>query len=185
MASLNDLRNGMIIRLDDTIYTITNCEHVKPGKGGAFARTKIKCLTNGAVVERTFRSNDTIEVVRLEDREMQYMYTDGNLFYFMDSGSYEELAVSPELMGDAINYLKEGLDTIIRFDGDIPIVIQLPTFVALQIVETDPGVRGDTVSGSTKPATLETGLVIQVPLFVDNETVVKIDTRTGDYIERL
>ena len=137
------------------------------------------------MVERTFRSNDTIEVVRLEDREMQYMYTDGNLFYFMDSGSYEELAVSPELMGDAINYLKEGLDTIIRFDGDIPIVIELPTFVALQIVETDPGVRGDTVSGSTKPATLETGLVIQVPLFVDNETVVKIDTRTGDYIERL
>ena len=185
MASLNDLRNGLIIRLNGTIYTITNCEHVKPGKGGAFARTKIKCLTNGAVVERTFRSNDTIEVVRLEDREMQYMYTDGNLFYFMDSGSYEELAVSPELMGDAINYLKEGLDTIIRFDGAIPIVIELPTFVALQIVKTDPGVRGDSVSGSTKPATLETGLVIQVPLFVDNETVVKIDTRTGDYIERL
>ena len=185
MASLNDLRNGLIIRLDGTIYTITNCEHIKPGKGGAFARTKIKCLTNGAVVERTFRTNDTIEVVRLEDREMQYMYTDGNLFYFMDSEVYEELAVSPELISDAVSYLKEGLDTTIRFDGDTPVVIELPTFVALQIVGTDPGVRGDTVSGSTKPATLETGLVIQVPLFVDNETVVKIDTRTGEYIERL
>jgi elongation factor P len=113
------------------------------------------------------------------------MYTDGNLLYFMDSEIYEELAISPELIGDEINYLKEGLDTIIRFDGDIPVVIALPTFVALQIVETDPGVRGDTVSGSTKPATLETGLTIQVPLFVDNETVVKIDTRTGEYIERL
>ena len=185
MASLNDLRNGLVIRLNDTLYTITNCEHVKPGKGSAFARTKIKRVVDGAVLDRTFRSNETVETVRLEGREMQYMYTDGNLFYFMDSGSYEELAVSPELMGDAINFLKEGLDTIIRFDGDIPIVIELPTFVALQIVETDPGVRGDTVSGSTKPATLETGLVIQVPLFVDNETVVKIDTRTGDYIERL
>ena len=185
MASLNDLRNGLIIRLDENIYTITNCEHVKPGKGGAFARTKIKCLTNGSVVERTFRTNDTIEEVRLEDREMQYMYTDGNLLYFMDSEIYEELAISPALIGDAISYLKEGLDTIIRFDGDTPVVIALPTFVALQIVETDPGVRGDTVSGSTKPATLETGLTIQVPLFVDNETVVKIDTRTGEYIERL
>ena len=175
MASLNDLRNGLIIRLDKTIYTITNCEHVKPGKGGAFARTKIKRLTYGSVVERTFRTNDTIEVVRLEDRELQYM----------DSEIYEELAISPALIGDAISYLKEGLDTIIRFDGDTPVVIALPTFVALQIVETDPGVRGDTVSGSTKPATLETGLTIQVPLFVDNETVVKIDTRTGEYIERL
>ncbi|HIC19919.1 TPA: elongation factor P [Candidatus Poribacteria bacterium] len=185
MASLNDLRNGLIIRLDENIYTITNCEHIKPGKGGAFARTKIKRLTNGAVVERTFRTNDTIEVVRLEDREMQYMYTDGNLFYFMDSEVYEEFAMSSELIGDAISYLKEGLDIIIRFDGDTPVVIELPTFVALQIVETELGVRGDTVSGSTKPATLETGLVIQVPLFVENKIIVKIDTRTGEYIERL
>ena len=106
MASLNDLRNGLIIRLDKTIYTITNCEHVKPGKGGAFARTKIKRLTNGSVVELTFRTNDTIEVVRLEDREMQYMYTDGNLLYFMDSEIYEELAISPALIGDAISYLQ-------------------------------------------------------------------------------
>jgi elongation factor P len=116
---------------------------------------------------------------------MQYMYTDGNLFYFMDSEVYEEFAMSSELIGDAISYLKEGLDIIIRFDGDTPVVIELPTFVALQIVETELGVRGDTVSGSTKPATLETGLVIQVPLFVENKIIVKIDTRTGEYIERV
>ena len=184
MASLNDLRNGLVIRLNDKLYTITNCEHVKPGKGSAFARTKIKRVVDGAVLDRTFRSNETVETVRLESREMQYMYTDGNNYAFMDNESYEEVDLSTELIGEANLYLKEGENVTVKMDGDIPITIELPIFVVLQIVETDPGLRGDTVSGGTKPAKLETGAVVQVPLFVENQTMIKVDTRDGSYVER-
>ncbi|MAJ73884.1 elongation factor P [Candidatus Poribacteria bacterium] len=184
MASLNDLRNGLVIRLNDKLYTITNCEHVKPGKGSAFARTKIKRVVDGAVLDRTFRSNETVETVRLESREMQYMYTDGNNYAFMDNESYEEVDLSAELIGEAKLYLKEGENITVKMDGDIPITIELPIFVVLQIVETDPGLRGDTVSGGTKPARLETGAVVQVPLFVENQTMIKVDTRDGSYVER-
>ena len=184
MASLNDLRNGLVIRLNDKLYTITNCEHVKPGKGSAFARTKIKRVVDGAVLYRTFRSNETVETVRLEGREMQYMYTDGNNYAFMDNESYEEVDLSAELIGEAKLYLKEGENITVKMDGDIPITIELPIFVVLQIVETDPGLRGDTVSGGTKPAKLETGAVVQVPLFVENQTTIKVDTRDGSYVER-
>ena len=184
MASLNDLRNGLVIRLNDKLYTITNCEHVKPGKGGAFARTKIKRVTDGAVLDRTFRSNETVEEVRLEHREMQYMYNDGVSYVFMDNGTYEEVSLSSDLIGEASLYLKEGENVTVKVEGNMPIIVELPIFVTLQIAETDPGVRGDTVSGGTKPATLETGAVVQVPLFVENQTVIKVDTRDGSYIER-
>ena len=184
MASLNDLRNGLVIRLNDKLYTITNCEHVKPGKGGAFARTKIKRVTDGAVLDRTFRSNETVEEVRLENREMQYMYNDGVSYVFMDNGTYEEVSLSSDLIGEASLYLKEGENVTVKVEGNMPIIVELPIFVTLQIAETDPGVRGDTVSGGTKPATLETGAVVQVPLFVENQTVIKVDTRDGSYIER-
>ena len=184
MASLNDLRNGLVIRLNDKLYTITNCEHVKPGKGGAFARTKIKRVTDGAVLDRTFRSNETVEEVRLENREMQYMYNDGVSYVFMDNGTYEEVSLSSDLIGGASLYLKEGENVTVKVEGNMPIIVELPIFVTLQIAETDPGVRGDTVSGGTKPATLETGAVVQVPLFVENQTVIKVDTRDGSYIER-
>ena len=184
MASLNDLRNGLVIRLNDKLYTITNCEHVKPGKGGAFARTKIKRVTNGAVLDRTFRSNETIEEVRLENREMQYMYSDGVSYMFMDNETYEEVSLSSDLIDEASLYLKEGENVTVKVEGEMPIIVELPIFVTLQIVETDPGVRGDTVSGGSKPATLETGAVVQVPLFVENQTVIKVDTRDGSYVER-
>ena len=184
MASLNDLRNGLVIRLNDKLYTITNCEHVKPGKGGAFARTKIKRVTNGAVLDRTFRSNETIEEVRLENREMQYMYNDGGSYVFMDNETYEEVSLSSDLIGEASLYLKEGENVTVKVEGNMPIIVELPIFVTLQIAETDPGVRGDTVSGGSKPATLETGAVVQVPLFVENQTVIKVDTRDGSYVER-
>ena len=166
MASLNDLRNGLVIRLNDKLYTITNCEHVKPGKGGAFARTKIKRVTDGAVLDRTFRSNETVEEVRLENREMQYMYSDGVNYMFMDNETYEEVSLSADLIGEASLYLKESENVTVKVEGDIPIIMELPIFVTLKIIETDPGLRGDTVSGGTKPATLETGAVVQVPLFV-------------------
>jgi elongation factor P len=185
MATLNDLRNGLVIRLNNVIYIIVNCQHVKPGKGGAFARTKLKRVTDGAVIDRTFRSKDTIETVRLEDCEMQYMYSDGNLLHFMDNETFEQHALSEDLVSDGLKFLKEGETIKVKVDGNTPVTIELPTFVELKIVETDPGVRGDTASGGSKPATLETGGVVQVPLFVGNGTTIKVDTRTGTYVERV
>lgn len=185
MAALNDLRNGLVVRLNDAIYTIVDCQHVKPGKGGAFARTKLKRVTDGSVIDRTFRSNDTVETVRLEEREMQYMYSDGTLLYFMDNETFDQQALSEDLVGDAMQFLKEGDNIKVKVDGNTPITVELPTFVQLKIVETDPGVRGDTASGGSKPATLETGGVVQVPLFVKNGSTIKVDTRTGTYVERV
>ena len=184
MAALNDLRNGLVIRLDDVVYTIVNCQHVKPGKGGAFARTKIKRIPDGAVIDRTFRANETVETVRLEEREMQYMYRDGTLLYFMDNETFDQHGLSEELVGDGIKFLKEGENIKVKVDGDTPMTVELPIFVVLKIVETDVGVRGDTVSGGSKPATLETGGVVQVPLFVQQDTTIRVDTRTGTYVER-
>ena len=185
MAALNDLRNGLVIRLDGAIYTIVDCQHVKPGKGGAFARTKLKRVTNGAVLERTFRSNDNIETVRLEERGMQFMYRDAEHLYFMDNETFEQHALSEDLVGEGIKFLKEGETVRVKADGDALLAVELPTFVILKIVDTDPGVRGDTATGGSKPATLETGGVVQVPLFVSVGTTIKVDTRTGTYVERV
>ena len=185
MAALNDLRNGLVVRLDNIMYTITDCQHVKPGKGGAFARTKLKRVTDGAVIDRTFRSKDTIETVRLEERDMQYMYSDGILLYFMDNETFEQHELPENLLNDGMKFLKEGETIRVKVDENIPITIELPTFVELKIVDTDPGLRGDTASGGSKPATLETGGVVQVPLFVKNGTTIKVDTRTGTYVERV
>ncbi len=185
MAVLNDLRNGLVIRLGDVIYTIVDCQHVKPGKGGAFARTKLKRLTDGAVIDRTFRSSESIETVRVEGRDMQFMYSDGNLLHFMDNETFEQHMLSTDLIGDGMKFLKEGETITVKVDGDTPLTVELPTFVALKIVETDPGLRGDTVSGGSKTAKLETGGSVQVPLFVENGTVIKVDTRTGTYVERV
>ncbi len=185
MAALNDLRNGLVIRLDNIMYTIADCQHVKPGKGGAFARTKLKRVTDGAVIDRTFRSKDTIETVRLEERDMQYMYNDGTLLYFMDNETFEQHGLPGNLLNDGMKFLKEGETIRVKVDQEIPVTIELPTFVELKIVDTDPGLRGDTASGGSKPATLETGGVVQVPLFVENGTTIKVDTRTGTYVERV
>ena len=185
MAALNDLRNGLVIRLDNIVYTIVDCQHVKPGKGSAFARTKIKRVTNGAVLDRTFRSNETIETVRLMDHQMQYMYRDGDVLWFMDNESFEQHTLPMSLVEDSLKFLKEGETVTVKMDGQVPLAVELPNFVELQIVETDPGLRGDTVSGGSKRATLETGGVVNVPLFVQNETRIKVDTRTGKYVERI
>ncbi len=185
MAALKDLRNGLVIRLDDIVYTVVDCEHVKPGKGGAFARTKIKRVKDGAVLDRTFRSSESIETVRLTDQEMQYLYREGELHWFMDNESFDQHQLPEAMLGENVKYLKEGENVIVKMDGATPLAVELPTFVELQIVETDPGLRGDTVSGGTKPAKLETGAVVNVPLFVKNETTIKVDTRTGKYVERV
>lgn len=185
MASLKDLRNGLVIRLDDIVYTVVDCEHVKPGKGGAFARTKIKRVKDGAVLDRTFRSNESIETVRLTDEEMQFLYSEGELLWFMDNETFDQHQLPEAMLGENVKYLKEGENVIVKMDGATPLAVELPTFVELQIVETDPGLRGDTVSGGTKPAKLETGAVVNVPLFVKNETTIKVDTRTGKYVERV
>ena len=185
MAALNDLRNGLVIRLNDTIYTIVDCQHVKPGKGSAFARTKIKRITDGAVLDRTFRSNETIETVRVMDHQMQYMYRDGDVLWFMDNESFEQHTLPLRLIEESLKFLKEGETVTVKMDGQVPLAVELPNFVELQIVETDPGLRGDTVSGGSKRAKLETGGVVNVPLFVQNETRIKVDTRTGKYVERI
>ena len=185
MAALKDLRNGLVIRLDDIVYTVVDCEHVKPGKGGAFARTKIKRVKDGAVLDRTFRSSESIETVRLTDQEMQFLYSEGELLWFMDNETFDQHQLPEAMLGENVKYLKEGENVIVKMDGATPLAVELPTFVELQIVETDPGLRGDTVSGGTKPAKLETGAVVNVPLFVKNETTIKVDTRTGKYVERV
>ncbi len=185
MAALNDLRNGLVIRLDDIVYTVVDCEHVKPGKGGAFARTKIKRVKDGAVLDRTFRASESIETVRLTDQEMQFLYSEGKMLWFMDNETFDQHQLSEAMLGDNVKFLKEGENVIVKMDGTTPLAVELPTFVELQIVETDPGLRGDTVSGGTKPAKLETGAVVNVPLFVKNETTIKVDTRTGKYVERV
>ena len=185
MASLNDLRNGLVIRLNEAVYTIVDCQHVKPGKGSAFARTKIKRVTDGAVLDRTFRSNETIETVRLMDHQMQYMYRESDILWFMDNETFEQHSLPLGMLEDNLKFLKEGETVTVKMDGQLPLAVELPNFVELKIVETDPGLRGDTVSGGSKRATLETGGVVNVPLFVQNETVIKVDTRTGKYVERI
>ncbi len=185
MAALNDLRNGLVIRLDTIVYTVVDCEHVKPGKGGAFARTKIKRVTDGAVLDRTFRANETIETVRLTDQEMQFLYSEDQILWFMDNETFDQHQLPKTMLGDTLKYLKEGENVTVKMDGTTPLAVQLPTFVELQIVETDPGLRGDTVSGGTKTAKLETGAVVNVPLFIKNKTTIKVDTRTGKYVERV
>ena len=185
MAALKDLRNGLVIRLDNVVYTIVDCQHVKPGKGGAFARTKIKRVRDGAVLDRTFRASETIETVRLTNQEMQFLYSEGGILWFMDNETFDQHELPETLLGNSVKYLKEGETVTVKMDAATPLAVELPTFVELQIVETDPGLRGDTVSGGSKPAKLETGAVVNVPLFVKNETVIKVDTRTGKYVERV
>ena len=142
MAALNDLRNGLVIRLDDIVYTVVDCEHVKPGKGGAFARTKIKRVKDGAVLDRTFRSSESIETVRLTDQEMQFLYSEGKVLWFMDNETFDQHQLSEAMLGDNVKFLKEGENVIVKMDGNTPLAVELPTFVELQIVETDPGVTG-------------------------------------------
>jgi elongation factor P len=184
MYSTTDFRNGLKIEFGGEPYVIVYFQHVKPGKGGAFVRTKLKNLKTGAVLENTFRSGDKVNKPDLDERGMQFMYVLENAYHFMDTKTYEQIYLDQEHMGDAANYMIENLPVKILFYRGEPIGIDLPIFIDLQIVETEPGLKGDTVSGATKPATLESGAVVQVPLFLDVGDRIKVDTRTGTYIER-
>lgn len=184
MYTTSEFRNGLKIDFEGDPYLIVYFQHVKPGKGGAFVRTKLKNLKTGAVIEHTFRSGDKVDKPDLEEREMQFMYRMENQFHFMETKTYEQIYLDEEHMGDAANYMIENLPVKVLFYKGEPIGIDLPIFITLTIVEAEPGVRGDTVSGATKPAKLESGAVVQVPLFLSVGDRIKIDTRTGTYIER-
>jgi elongation factor P len=183
-VSTNDLRNGMTLNLPEGLFNVIEFQHVKPGKGGAFVRTKLKNQRTGAVIERTYRADEKLEQAIIDKREMQFLYRDGTEYVFMDTRTYDQLQVESGLLGDAVNYLKEGDDAVLEFFGDEIVGVELPAAVELTIAETEPGLQGDRVSGARKPATLETGLVIQVPLFVNPGEKVRVDTRSGEYLTR-
>ena len=185
MADTSDFRNGFTMNLEDTIYSIVEFQHVKPGKGGAFVRTKLKNMYTGAVIDRTFRSGDKVNEVRVEKREMQFLYSENDFFHFMDSETYEQGQLSIETVGDTAQFLIENETVYVSMVENTPITIELPNFVELTVTHTEPGIRGDTAQGSTKPATLETGAVVSVPLFVNQGEKLKIDTRNGEYVERV
>jgi elongation factor P len=183
-VSTNDLKNGMSLNLPEGLFSVVEFQHVKPGKGGAFVRTKLKNIRTGAVLERTYRADEKLEQAVIEKREMQFLYLDGNDYVFMDTTDYEQLQVPRPSLGSSASYLKEGDSAVLQmFDGEI-VGVDLPAAVELTVTETEPGVQGDRVSGARKPAVLETGLQVQVPLFVDTGDRVKVDTRTGEYLTR-
>ncbi len=185
MIATNQFRKGLKIELDGEPFTIADFQHVKPGKGGAFVRTRLKSLVTGNVLDRTFRSGDKVKRPNFEEKEMQYLYGDDNGFHFMDTNTYDQICISGSDLGDKKGFLSEQLPVIVHIYNGRPIGMELPIFVELKIAKSEPGVKGDTASGATKPAELETGTVIQVPLFVEEGQVVRIDTRTGEYIERV
>jgi elongation factor P len=184
-VSTNDLKNGITLDLDGTLFQVIEFQHVKPGKGGAFVRTKLRNVKTGAVIERTFNAGVKIGLAIVERKQMQYLYTDGPDTVFMDLDSYEQIHVGSEVMGDAPKYLAEGAEAQVSMHEGSPIAVELPASVVLTITQTDPGAKGDTRTGASKPATLETGAVVNVPLFVEEGERVKVDTRSGDYIERV
>jgi elongation factor P len=182
--STNDLKNGMALNLPEGLMTVVEFQHVKPGKGGAFVRTKLKNYRTGAVLDRTFRADEKVPLAVIDKREMQFLYREGSDFVFMDNETYEQLHVSTEAVGNAAGYLKEGDSAVLPTYNDEIIGIELPAAVELTVSETEPGMQGDRVSGARKAATLETGLVVQVPLFVNTGDRLKVDTRTGEYLSR-
>jgi elongation factor P len=185
MISTNQFRNGTAIRVDGKRFTIIYFQHVKPGKGGAFVRTRLRNIDTGALIEKTFRAGEKLESVRTESRPMTYLYRDGDLLYFMDTETYEQLAVSLEVVGDAVGYIvPNGTVSVLSADGEV-VSVEPPAHVDLEVAETDPGLKGDTATGGSKPATLETGVVVQVPLFVNAGDRVRVDTRTNEYLTRI
>ena len=183
-VSTNDLKNGMSLDLPEGLFSVVEFQHVKPGKGGAFVRTKLKNVRSGAVIERTYRADEKLEQAIIEKRDMQFLYRDGADYVFMDTTTYEQMNASPGSLGDAPNFLKEGdAANLQMYNGEI-VGVDLPAAVELSVTETEPGIQGDRVSGARKPATLQTGLVVQVPLFVNAGDMIKVDTRSGEYLTR-
>jgi elongation factor P len=183
-VSTAEFKKGLKIQFDGEPYSIVDFQHVKPGKGGAFVRTKLKHMKLGRVIDNTFRAGEKVELVDFDEKRMQYLYHDDR-YHFMDLDTYDQISLSAEEVGDARDFLKENIEVEILFINDSPVTVELPNFIELQIVKTDPGIRGDTASGGSKPATLESGAVIQVPLFLNEGDVVKVDTRSGDYLGRV
>ena len=184
MISTNDMRPGQTLNLDGTLYTITYYQHVKPGKGHAFVKTKLKNVDTGAVVDRNFRADEKVDLAVLDKREMQYLYKDDAGLVFMDNETYEQVHIDPDLLGDSERFLSHGTTCVVQVYNDRPVGAGLPVSMVLEITETEPGIKGDRVSGALKPATLETGAIVQVPLFVETGDRIKVDTRTGEYSAR-
>ncbi len=184
MISTNDIKNGMALNIDGALLQIVDFQHVKPGKGGAFVRTKLKNIETGAVVDRTFRADEKVRQAIISKRDMQYLYRDGSDFVFMDTDTYDQVHVPAPAVGEAANYVKEGDTVIVVFHEDRALGVDLPAAVVLTVTETEPGVKGDRVSGALKAATLETGLVVSVPLFIETGDRLKVDTRGGGYLSR-
>ncbi|MBS3948636.1 MAG: elongation factor P [Dethiobacter sp.] len=185
MISTSDFRTGLTIELDGLVYTIVDFQHVKPGKGAAFVRSKLKNVKNGAVTERTFRAGEKVARAMMERRPMQFLYSVGDEYYFMDNESFEQMTISKEQLGNDVRYLKENMGLAVLLYQEQVMGTELPHAVELKVTDTEPGIKGDTASGGSKPATLETGLVVQVPFFINTDDVLRIDTRTGEYIERV
>ncbi|HEV2371197.1 MAG TPA: elongation factor P [Streptosporangiaceae bacterium] len=184
MATTNDLKNGMTLNLDGQLWTVVEFQHVKPGKGGAFVRTKLKNVLSSKVVDRTFNAGVKVDVATVDKRDMQYLYREGDDFVFMDTETYDQPHVPAETVGDAASYMLEEQTAIVAFNEGVPLYVELPAAVELTVAQTDPGLQGDRSTGGTKPATLNTGAQIQVPLFITTGEKIKVDTRTGDYLGR-
>lgn len=185
MADTSNFKNGLIIKFKNDLYTITEFQHVKPGKGGAFVRTTLKNIRTGRVLDNTFRSGEGVEVVRVERRKYQYLYRDGEFLVCMSNDTYDQINVGVQLFGDSVSFLKENEEVEIQFNGQEIINVEIPVFVKLKVVSTEPGFKGDTATGALKPAILETGVSVNVPLFVNADDTLKVDTRTGSYVERV
>ena len=185
MASTNDLKNGMVLNIEGQLWSVVEFQHVKPGKGPAFVRTKLKAVLSGKVVDKTFNAGTKVETSNVDKRTMQYLYKDGTDFVFMDTDTYDQLNVSEAVVGDAANYLLENQNALVATNEGLPLYVELPASVVLEITHTEPGLQGDRSTGGTKPATLETGAQINVPLFLESGTKVKVDTRDGSYLGRV
>jgi elongation factor P len=185
MATTNDIKNGSVLSLDGQLWTVVDFQHVKPGKGGAFVRTKLKSVMSGKVVDRTFNAGTKVDFETVDRRDYQYLYQDGDGYVFMDLTDYDQVTVSAAVVGDAVNFMLENQSVQLAMNNDVPLYIELPTSVVLEITYTEPGLQGDRSTGGTKPATLETGYQIQVPLFIEAGTKAKIDTRDGSYLGRV
>ena len=184
MATTNDLKNGMTLNLDGQLWSVVDFQHVKPGKGGAFVRTKLKNVLSGKVVDRTFNAGVKVDVATVDRREMQYLYREAGDFVFMDTEDYDQPRIPAATVGNAANYLLEDQTAVVAFNEGTPLYVELPAAVELTVKQTDPGIQGDRSTGGTKPATLETGVQIQVPLFITTGEKIKVDTRTGEYLGR-
>lgn len=183
--SINEIKNGLTILVEGDVYMVIDFQHVKPGKGAAFVRTKLRNLKNNNVLERTFRGDEKIEEAFIEERKLQFLYSSGELYHFMDQENYEEIAIAKEILGEKVKFLKDNLDVAAYYYKDAIVSVNLPNFIEFKIVHSEPGIKGDTAKSGTKPANIDTGAVVQVPLFIDTGDIIKVDTRTGAYVERV